>query len=156
VARGCAASSRARRLGTLLVACGLVGVVTGLVPFVIALARLAGLPLGGGRWDLLAHGMRELGLSAEWAALSSASGIFLGALLIAAGSGWRRDRPWAPLVSLLYALDGLVVTGTDLAVFLVAARPGPMRRVMIGAESLAFALALGMLVGLGVWRLRRG
>jgi len=151
VAEGSTPSSRARRLGAFLVACGLIGVVTGLVPFVIALARLAGLPVGGGRWDWLAHGMRELGLSAEWAALSSASGTFLGILLVAAGIGWRSARPWAPLLSLLYALDGLVVTGTDLAVFVVAARPGPMRKAMIAAESLAFGLALAVLLGLAVW-----
>ena len=153
MAQGRPPSPRARRVGTFLVACGVVGVVTGLVPFAIALARLAGLAVAAGRWDWLAHGMRELGLGAEWAALSSACGVFLGALLIAAGIGWRRGRDWAPLVSLLYALDGLVVTGTDLVVFALAARRGPMRNIMLAAETLAFGLALGVLIGLGAWRL---
>jgi len=142
--------------GRLLIVCGGVGIVTGLVPFAVSMLRLVGVDFGRTAEDWAAHGVEALGLSLEWAALSSACGAFLGGLLIAAGLGWRRGRPWAPLVSLVYALLGLTVTGTDLAIFAVAAKPGRMRASMLFLDGMAFALAAAVLLGLIAWRRQRG
>ncbi|MBM4035664.1 MAG: hypothetical protein FJ291_28320 [Planctomycetes bacterium] len=138
--------------GDFLIVCGGVGLVLGVVPFAASLLRLAGFGLGLSRQDWAAHGVEAMGLSLSWAALSSACGAFLGGLLVAAGVGWRRARPWAPLVTLIYALLGMLVTGTDLVIFALAARPGAMRTSMLIADSLAFALAAGTLLALILWR----
>jgi hypothetical protein len=135
-----------------LIVCGGIGLVTGILPFAVSLLRLAGITFGQGPQDWAAHGVEAMGLSLPWAALSSACGAFLGGLLVAAGLGWRRGRPWAPLVTLIYALLGILVTGTDLAIFALAARPGTMRTWMLIADGLAFALAAGTLLGLILWR----
>ncbi|HPD16476.1 MAG TPA: hypothetical protein PLE19_16095 [Planctomycetota bacterium] len=148
-------SRRAIVAGDFLMVCGGVGLVTGLVPFAVSLLRLAGCDLGLGPRDWAAHGVEAMGLDVPWAALSSACGAFLGGLLVAAGLGWRRGRPWAPLVTLTYALLGITVTGVDLAIFLLAARPGVMRTSMLIADSLAFVLACGVLVVLAFWWRRR-
>ena len=149
-------SLRARWAGRLLIVCGGVGLVMGLVPFAVSMLRLAGVDFGRSAEDWAAHGVGALGLSLEWAALSSACGAFLGGLLIAAGLGWRRGRPWAPLVSLVYALLGLTVTGTDLAIFAIAAKPGFMRSSMLFLDGVAFAVAAAVLLGLIAWRRRTG
>jgi len=135
--------------------CGGVGLVAGLVPLAVSALRLAGFGLGLGPHEWAAHGVEAMGLSVAWAALSSACGAFLGGLLIAAGLGWRRARPWAPTATLIYALLGITVTGTDLAIFALAARPGRMRAAMLIADGLAFALALGTLIALLAWHCRR-
>jgi len=155
MAGGAGVSRRAVVAGDFLMVCGGVGLVTGLVPFAVSALRLLGFDLGLGPDDWAAHGVEAMGLSLEWAALSSICGAFLGALLLAAGLGWRRGRPWAPLVTLLYAIDGLLVTGTDLAIFALAARPGRMRTSMLIADAVAFALAVGVLAALIAWRGRR-
>ncbi len=147
-------SRRAILAGDFLMVCGGVGLVTGVLPFAVSMLRLAGFDLGLGPRDWAAHGVEAMGLSVAWAALSSACGAFLGGLLLAAGLGWRRRRPWAPLVTLLYALLGILVTGIDLAIFALAARPGGRRTSMLIADGLAFALAAGVLAALIIWRSR--
>jgi len=144
-------SRGARLVCGFLMVCGGVGIVTGLVPFAVSALRLFGCHLGLGPQDWAAHGVEAMGLSLEWAALSSAEGAVLGGLLFAAGLGWRRRRPWAPLVTLVYAANGIVVTGVDLAIFARAARRGSMRTSMLVADGLAFALAAAVLLGLAVW-----
>jgi len=145
---------RAALAGDFLMVCGGVGLVAGLVPFAVSLLAMAGYDLGLGPRDWAAHGLAAMGLGAPWAALSSACGAFLGGLLVAAGLGWRRGRPWAPAVTLVYALLGITVTGVDLVVFAVAARPGSVRTSMLVADGAACALAVGVLVALVVWRRR--
>ena len=144
-------SRRAALAGDFLMVCGGVGIVTGLVPFAVSFLRLLGFDLGLGPEDWAAHGVEAMGLSIEWAALSSVSGAFLGGLLLAAGIGWRRGRPWAPLVTLVYAIDGLLVAGTDLVIFALSATPGRMRNSMLLLDGIAFALALAVLAGLIAW-----
>ena len=148
-------SRRAILAGDFLLVCGGVGLVLGIVPFAVSLLRLAGVTFGLGPHDWAAHGVVAMGLDVPWAALSSACGAFLGGLLVAAGLGWRRARPWAPLVTLIYALLGILVTGTDLAIFALAARPGAMRTSMLIADGLACALAAGTLLALILWRRRK-
>ena len=148
---GPTASRGARVAGTLLVLCGVIGLVAGVVPFAVNALRLLGSGLGRAPEDWAAHGVEAMGLSTEWALLSSADGAFLGALLLAAGIGWRRGRSWAPLVTLLYAIDGLLVTGVDLAVFAAKARPGPVRASMLVLDGIAFAVAAATMIGLIIW-----
>ena len=155
IARRAGGSRAARWVGVFLMVCGGVGVVTGLLPFAVSLARLLGHDFGRSAEDWAAHGVEAMGLSLEWAALSSANGAFLGGLLVAAGLGWRRGRAWAPLVTLLYALLGILVTGTDLAIFALAARPGAARASMLFLDGAAFALAAATLAALIVWRCRQ-
>ncbi|HUT36900.1 MAG TPA: hypothetical protein VNE39_25685 [Planctomycetota bacterium] len=148
-------SRRAALAGDFLIVCGGVGVVLGVVPFAASLLRMAGCHLGLGPQDWAAHGVGAMGLSVPWAALSAACGAFLGGLLVAAGLGWRRARPWAPLVTLIYGLLGVLVTGTDLVIFALAARPGTMRTSMLIADGLACALAAGTLLALILWHHRQ-
>jgi len=145
-------SRGARLAGTLLVLCGIIGIATGALPLAASVARMAGCHPGLGPLDWAGHGARATGLGVEWAALSSACGTLLGGLLVAAGLGWRRRRPWAPLVTLLYAISGLVVNGTDLTIFALAARPGPVRTALLILDSLAFALPILCLLALLRWR----
>lgn len=148
-------SRRAVLAGDFLMVCGGVGLVLGIVPFAVSLARMAGCDFGLAHEDWAAHGVEAMGLSLPWAALSSVCGAFLGGLLLAAGLGWRRGRPWAPLVTFIYALLGTLVTGTDLAIFALAARPGTMRTLMLVADGLACALATGTLLALAAWHIRQ-
>ena len=145
------ATPRARLAGMLLVMCGVVGVTTGVVPFLIAGLRLAAVAWAERAADWAAHGMDSLGLSVEWAVLSSACGTMLGVLLLAAGTGWRRGRAWAPVVTLIYAVGGLVVTGVDLAIFIVVSPHGTARTSMLVLESIAFAIAAVVLIALVTW-----
>jgi hypothetical protein len=69
-----------RRLGIVLIVLGVVGVVTGVIPLAASGLRIV---LTEDPWnfaDLFAHGMEAMGLSPEWAMLSSAMGAFLGVL----------------------------------------------------------------------------
>ena len=45
-------------------------------------------------------------------------------------------------MTLLYGVNGVLVTGTDLLVFWKKASPGPMRRLMLLADGMALAVAL--------------
>jgi len=133
--------------GWLLVAAGLIGVVTGVVPLAINTLRIAA---DERLWDLVdfaAHGVEAMGLSIEWGMLSSAMGLCLGIMLIVAGTGWLRGRPWAAPVSWSYCLAGLTVNAADMAIFALRARPGSMRTSMLVMDGIATLLPLL----LGVW-----
>jgi len=139
------------RAGRFLILCGVIGLITGLVPLGISVLRLLGVTFGLGREDWAAHGVEAMGLDVPWATLSSADGTFLGALLLAAGIGWLRGRSWAPLVTLIYGLHGALITGLDLLIFASAARAGAMRAWMLVLDGIACALAVGVLAALGLW-----
>jgi hypothetical protein len=144
------ASSRHPVVGWLLVAAGAVGVITGLVPLTINVLRVA---VDERLWnlvDLAAHGVESLGLSLEWAVLSSAMGTCLGVLLLWAGVGWLKGRPWAAAVSGAYVLAGLAVNASDMLIFARLARPGATRTLML----LADGIALMVPVLLGAWLLQ--
>jgi len=151
MAERAAVSRRTRLAAGFLMVCGGIGIVTGAVPFVVCLVRLFGFDLGVDPEDWAAHGVEAMGLTNEWAALSSAEGAFLGGLLVAAGLGWRRGRPWAPLVTLIYGTNGILVCGTDLVIFVRSATPGRVRTLMLILDGAAFALALCVLFGLIIW-----
>jgi len=140
-----------RLAGRLLILCGVVGVTTGGLPFLVAALRLAACAWAESGVEWAAYRLDSLGLSLEWAALSSAWGTMLGVLLLAAGVGWWRGRAWAPAVTLVYAVGGLTVTGVDLAIFVVLARPGAERTNMIALDSIAFAAAAAVLIALIAW-----
>ncbi|MFW6163277.1 MAG: hypothetical protein ACODAJ_10960 [Planctomycetota bacterium] len=135
--------------------CGAVGVLTGGVPFVVGALRVAGCPFAQRAADWAVHGVEALGLGLAWAVLSSANGAMLGGLLLAAGVGWRRGRPWAPAVTLAYAVGGLLVNGVDLALFALLAHPGPTRSTLLVLDSLTFAVAAVVLIALVTWWRRR-
>jgi len=137
--------------GKLLILCGVVGVTTGGLPFLVAALRIAACAWAESAVEWATYRLDSLGLSLEWAALSSACGAMLGALLLAAGVGWWRGRAWAPAVTLIYAVGGLTVTGVDLVLFVVLARPGAERTNMIVLDSLAFAAAAIVLIALIAW-----
>ena len=137
------------RAGRFLILCGVIGLATGLVPLAVNVLRLLGVS-GLGREDWRPTGSRP------WASTcrgrpSPADGTFLGALLLAAGIGWLRGRSWAPLVTLLYGLHGVLITGLDLLIFVSAARAGSMRTWMLVLDGIACALAVGVLAALGSW-----
>lgn len=146
------ASPRARWAGTALLVFGAIGLVAGLVPLVVNLLRIVGVTFGVPPEHWASHGPAAMGMGTDWATLSSAEGAFLGGLLIAAGIGWRRGRPWAPLVTLIYAVDGLLITGVDLLLFIFFATAGRIRTLMIALDTLAFALAAAALIGWLLWR----
>jgi hypothetical protein len=131
---------------------GVIGLVAGLVPLAVSLLRIMGVTFGVPPEHWAAHGPAAMGMGTDWATLSSADGAFLGGLLIAAGIGWRRGRPWAPLVTLIYGIDGLLITGVDLMLFIFFATPGRIRTMMLVLDTLACALAAAALVGLLLWR----
>ena len=108
-----------------------------------------------GAADWAVHGVDALGLSLEWAVLSSANGAMLGVLLLAAGLGWRRGRGWAPVVTLVYAVGGLLVNGVDLAIFATLSPPGPARTTMLALDAVTFGVAAIVLIALVAWRRRQ-
>jgi hypothetical protein len=137
--------TRRPKLGWALGVAGVIGVVTGLVPFVGTSLRLVvdeNLWKIPGTEDLAAHGMESMSLSLEWCMLSSAMGTYLGVLLLLAGFGWVRGRPWALPVSIAYVLGGLAVNFTDLVIFLFRAQSGLMRTLMILFDGIAFLIPL--------------
>lgn len=143
------ATARHPRLGALLIAAGVVGVVTGIVPLVMNLVQ----PEAGGSLraaaDWAAHGIEGLGLSSEWALLSSAMGTYLGALLLWCGHGWRTGRASASLATWIYVSCGVAVNATDMFIFAFRARVGTARTLMLLADGVALLLPLA----LGVWLL---
>lgn len=145
------ATPRARLAGRLLILCGVVGVTTGGLPFLVAALRIAACAWAENAAEWATYRLDSLGLSLEWAALSSSCGAMLGALLLAAGVGWCRGRAWAPAVTLIYAVSGLAVTGVDLVIFVVLARPGAERTNMIVLDAIAFAAAAIVLIALIAW-----
>jgi hypothetical protein len=144
-----------RRIGLFLIVCGVIGIVTGLLPLVLNVLRLLGCTFGLSRESMANHGVEAMGLSVPWAVLSCWDGAFLGSLLVAAGLGWRRGWRWAPLVTFLYAVHGTMITGLDLLIFATYARPGRMRDRMLVLDGLACALAVTVLVAMVVWWWRR-
>jgi len=157
-----------KRIGTALFWIGIIGVATGVVPFLTNSLRvvwgqtgdeilqraleigrsipLIGRPLFTG--DLAAHGVEALALSPEWAMLSSAMGTYLGFLLIISGRGWIRQRTSAPAVTWLYVICGLAVNLTDMLIFIFRAKPGQMRCHMLVADGVAFLIPAFLLVWL--------
>ncbi|MFP4058180.1 MAG: hypothetical protein ACLF0G_15035 [Candidatus Brocadiia bacterium] len=142
---------RARLAGLFLIICGVIGVVAGIVPLVLNVMRLLGCTFGLSPEGLESHGVAAMGLSVPWAILSCWDGTYLGSLLLAGGIGWRRGWAWAPLVTFLYAVHGVMVDGLDVLIFVVAATPGPMRSRMIVLDSIAGLVALSVLVGVVAW-----
>jgi len=136
-----------RALGWLLVGAGVVGMVCGIVPFVITGLRIATGRSVPAEMDWLAHGIESLALSAEWAMLSSGMGACLGVMLLWAGAGWIRGRPWAALVTWVYVLCALMVNIPDMTLFICLARPGAMRTQMLVYDG----IATGIPAALGLW-----
>jgi hypothetical protein len=101
--------------------------------------------------DVAAHGVEAMGLSIEWAMLSSAMGLCLGVMMVWAGRGWIRGRGWAGAVSWAYVMAGLAVNGSDLVIFAFRAKAGAMRTGMLAADGAALAIP----VVLGVWLVMR-
>ncbi|MBN1673603.1 MAG: hypothetical protein JXR37_21330 [Kiritimatiellae bacterium] len=161
--------NRKRRFtGIILFCIGIIGVVTGFIPFVTngmrilmgdagdqalenALARGRTIPLIGEplfRGDLAAHGVEAMGLSVEWGMLSSAMGTYLGFLLLVSGRGWMKGRGWAPTVTWLYVVCGLCVNLTDMIVFVFRSAPGRMRSHMLVADGIALLIPIVLMVWL--------
>jgi hypothetical protein len=139
------------RFGALLIAAGVIGVVTGGVPIVFsAWWMLAGRHPSAGM-DLATHGVEAMGLSLEWALLSSVMGAYLGAVLLWAGTGWRRGRPSARLATWVYASCGVSVCLTDVLIFVFRATPGVMRTRMLVLDGAALAFAVLVAIWL-LWR----
>ncbi len=142
---------RRPRLGWFLILVGIIGVVSGIVPFTINALRIL---VDEQLWNMLdfaAHGVESLGLSMEWGLLSSAMGTYLGVLLLLAGTGWLKGRARALPATLAYVSCGLVVNVADMIIFAFRAKPGPVRTQMLVFD----AIALLIPIGLGVWLLRR-
>lgn len=126
-----------RILGWLLIVAGVVGVVTGVLPLAINGMRVV---LGRdllNAGDTASHGVEAMGLSVEWAMLSSAMGTFLGILLLWAGYGCLRQHESARLVTWIYVLGGLMVNVPDMLIFVFGATPGPMRTRMLILDGIA-------------------
>ncbi|MCY2928006.1 MAG: hypothetical protein NTV86_00650 [Planctomycetota bacterium] len=137
-----ATPSRRPLAGWLLTVAGAVGVITGAVPLAINAVRVVtGCGLRGG---LAGHGVEALGLTVEWGLLSSAMGVCLGVLLLAAGAGWRNARPWAAPISWAYVLFGLGVNASDMTIFLFRSTPGPTRTLMLLSDGVAFLIPLAL------------
>ena len=144
-------TSRHKIVGWALIAAGVIGVLTGIVPLTTNALRIL---VDEDLWhvvDLAAHGVEAMGLSVEWGMLSSAMGTCLGAMLLCAGVGWRGGRPWATAVSWAYVFAALAVNGTDMIIFLFRARPGPMRTQMLVFDGIATLFPL-LVAG---WLIRR-
>jgi len=159
---------RHKGIGIALFWVGVVGVVTGAIPFVTnglrivwgqrgdqilerALETGRSIPLIGEalfKGDLAAHGVEAMALSPEWGMLSSAMGVYLGFLLLLSGRGWIRGRRSAPAVTWLYVVCGLAVNFTDMLIFIFRAKEGEMRSHMLVADGLAFLIPAVLLVWL--------
>jgi hypothetical protein len=144
-----AQANRHAVVGRVLLFLGAVGVVTGAVPFTTNALRMLAREDLWNVTDLAAHGVEAMGLSVEWGMLSSAMGTFLGALLLAAGFGHLRGRPWARLVSWVYVAGGLTVNVTDMIIFAFRAKPGAMRSHMLVLDGIALLVP----VALAAWLL---
>ncbi len=137
-------SAAGRAVTRLFLVFGALGILTGAIPYGVNLGVL----LAGGGYsgpDLFRHGPVAMGLGLGWALLSSAQGTALGGMLFAAGLGRRRGRAWAAPLAVASGINGILITGTDLALFLCRARPGSMRTLMLGADSAAFLVAAATL-----------
>jgi hypothetical protein len=141
-------SRRARAAGWVLIAAGIIGVIGGAVPFAHSAARIL---VREDLWrdaGIASHGGEAMWLSVEWVMLSSAAGTYLGGLLIAAGLGWMRGRPWAPAVTWAYVFGGIAVNVTDMLIFAFRARPSPMRTQMLLLDGVALAFPCAVALAL--------
>jgi hypothetical protein len=134
-----------------LIAAGIIGVVTGAVPLTINTVRVVANERAYGMVDLAAHGVEAMGLSREWGMLSSGMGTLLGVLLLCAGAAWLTGKATAPLLSWVYVAAGLTVNAIDMLIFIFRAKPGFMRSEMLLFDSLAAALP----VALAAWLILR-
>jgi len=148
-----ARTSRHARVGWVLTILGIVGVITGVIPFTINALRILADENLWGTMDFAAHGVESMGLSVEWGMLSSAMGAYLGALLLWAGRGWRSGSPRAGLASWVYVVSGLAVNVTDMIIFAFRARPGPVRSQMLVFDGIA--LLIPVLLAIWLIGLRR-
>ena len=134
------AASRHRLVGWLLILAGVVGVISGVIPFTTNGLRIL---VNEDLWnvvDLAAHGVEAMGLSVEWGMLSSAMGTVLGVLLLWAGVAWVQGRPSAAVVTWAYVLVGLAVNITDMTIFVFRAKHGPMRTQMLALDGIAMLI----------------
>jgi hypothetical protein len=131
-------------VGWFLVVVGAIGVVGGIVPFVVTTLRILVRHDLWGTLDFAAHGVEAIGLSLEWALLSSAMGTFLGGLLIWSGAGWLKERDWATVATWVYVACGLTVNVTDLLIFAFWARPGAMRTAMLVFDAIALLIPVAL------------
>ncbi len=130
---------------------GVIGLVTGGVPYVINTLRVIAHENPAGASDFAAHGPQAMGLSLEWAMLSSAMGIVLGILLLWAGIAYLRGYAWADLIGWVYVLVGLAVNCTDMLIFTFKARPSAIRSWLLLIDGVAFVIPMVV----AVWLLRR-
>ena len=137
-------TSRSAAAGWTLIAFGVIGVIFGLVPLGINTLRIVSGHNPLAATDFAAHGVEAMDLSVEWAMLSCAMGTYLGALLLWAGFGWLRGRPWAALVTWMYVACGLAVNVTDMTIFIFAARPGIMRTQMLVLDGIATVIPVAV------------
>ncbi|MHC4777058.1 MAG: hypothetical protein ACYTFG_00625 [Planctomycetota bacterium] len=137
-------------LGWVLVIIGVIGVITGIVPFITNGLRIT---VSENLWnsvDLAAHGVEALGLSVEWGMLSSAMGTYLGYMLLWAGLGWLKAWPSARTVTIAYILCGIAVNFTDMLIFAVHSKHGAMRTQMLVFDSIALAIPVVLAIVLAV------
>jgi len=140
-----------RLVGAVFTVAGIIGVLTGAVPFVVNALRIVRGPEWWQTSDWAGHGVEAMGLGVEWGMLSSAMGLCLGVILLWAARCWFRGLDHAPVVTWAYVLFGLGVNVTDMFIFALNAKPGRMRTHMLWADGAALAFA----VMVGLWLLVR-
>lgn len=128
-------------VGMIMFVVGCIGFIAGLVPFCIALIQLwnhVKTPSVSPVFTLLDHGARAMGLSVEWALLSSTAGMILGFFLMWSGIGWMKNYSWARIVTYAYIISGISINAVDLIIFLIVAKAGVIRNTMIAFDIIAF------------------
>lgn len=128
-------------VGMIMFVAGCIGFVAGLVPFCIALIQLwnqtktlSVCPV----FTWIDHGARAMGLSLEWALLSSTAGMILGFFLMWSGIGWMKNYSCARIITYAYIISGISINAVDLIIFFIVAKAGVIRNTMIVLDIFAF------------------